>query len=121
MLTIPQRWLDSLAACRLGPTAAATRFILSAPEAARRVIRNGSVCSIRDAAVLYVLSRSGSMDIGRIERSLGINAAAIFYVADGMARKGLVTTERAERSSGLGPEVLVTLTPAGWDVIGRCG
>lgn len=119
-MTIPQRWLDSLAGCRLGPTAAATRFILSAPEAARGVIRGDAVCSIRDAAVLYVLSHSGSTDIGRIERSLGINAAAIFYVADGMARKGLVTTERAERSNGRGPEVVVTLTPAGRDLIGRC-
>ena len=65
-----------------------------------------------DAAVTRLLLRRGQVPVGQLGTVLGVTRQAARKVADGLARRGFVTTSRDPDDTR---QVNVTLTPAGQD------
>ncbi|NOJ48428.1 winged helix DNA-binding protein [Bradyrhizobium archetypum] len=106
-MAIPSLWPDALSNARVCTVGAANRNI-------RRVTRSGEV-ALREACILFALYHcKGRVDIRRIERLTSINAAAVFYTADGLAIKGYVTTDRDDK------HVNVIITDSGRALLERC-
>jgi DNA-binding MarR family transcriptional regulator len=79
-------------------------------EMARRLARQGYADYRRSDAAATRLLLPGPVPVGRLGAALGVTRQAARKVADGLQRRGFVTTARDPRDSR---QVNVMLTPAG--------